>query len=336
MISAWSLLPDDLRSLGLPGDASHLYGRLFRWWTWEDGRPFVAKKTRALLGTKVDLSLPRVAGQHTSKDGSTKVLLELEDGARIEAIHMPREVKSPRVTLCLSSQVGCAMGCTFCATARMGLVRNLEAHEIVGQVIALTRALGPDRPQALTLVFMGMGEPLHNVEAVTRAIAVLCEPAGLGLAPSRITVSTSGLVPGIDRLARATPRPLLALSLNATTDEARSRTMPVTKAWGLASLREALARWPLGRGEKVTLEYVLLAGENDTLDDADRLAEWIGDLRHNLNVIPFNEFAGSGFLEPSEARLTAFAKRLHERGCLVTIRRSRGRDVAGACGVLAV
>lgn len=335
MIPAWSLLPDDLRALGLRGDAKHLYGRLFRWWTWQDDRPDVAAKTRATLAERVDFTLPRVAGQHTSRDGSTKVLLELADGARIEAIHMPRAVKSPRVTLCLSSQVGCAMGCTFCATARMGLVRNLAAHEIVGQVMALTRALGPERPQELTLVFMGMGEPLHNVDAVIRAIAVLCEPSGLGLAPSRITVSTSGLVPGIERLAKATPRPLLALSLNATTDEGRGRTMPVTRAWGLDSLREALARWPLARGEKVTLEYVLLAGENDSLDDADRLAAWIGELRHNLNVIPFNEFAGSGFLEPSEARLTAFARRLHERGCLVTIRRSRGRDVAAACGVLA-
>ena len=204
-----------------------------------------------------------------SADGATKLLLELDDGARIEAVHMPRAVRRPRVTLCVSSQVGCAMGCTFCATGAMGLARQLATHEIVGQVVAVMSALGPPRPDALTLVFMGMGEPLHNADAVARALRVLCHPAGLGLAPSRITVSTAGYVPGIDCLAREEVRPLLSVSLNATTDEARARTMPITRAFGMDALREALLRWPLRPHEKLTVSYVLLAGENDSDDDAD-------------------------------------------------------------------
>ena len=248
---------------------------------------------------------------------------------------MPRAVKNPRVTFCISSQVGCAMGCTFCATANMGLVRNLGAHEIVGQVIALMTTLGPLRPQDVSLVFMGMGEPLHNFEAVTRAITVMCAPEGLGMSSRRMTVSTSGLVPAIDALSTFQPRPLLALSLNATTDEARERTMPVARKWNLDALRGALSRWSQNSRDKVTIEYVLLEGENDTECDADRLATWVSEFHHNLNVIPFNPYAGALFRHPSEERLRAFVKRLYDQGCRVTTRHTRGRDVDGACGTLA-
>lgn len=334
MRSAWSLLPEDLSALGCGGDAAVLYGRLFRPWTWDAGGPALGRRARARLDGELDWTLPEIASANRSRDGATKVAFALADGARIESVHLPRAVRVPRVTLCLSTQVGCAMGCTFCATAGMGLVRNLAPHEIVGQALALCHALGPTRAQELTVVMMGMGEPLHNVEAVIRAIAILCAPEGLGLSPRRITVSTSGLVPGIDRLARATPRPLLALSLNATTDAARARTMPVTRTWGLAALRDALARWPLRPREKLTLEYVLLAGENDGREDAERLAAWARGLPHNLNVIPFNDFEGTLFREPTEASLRAFVSRLRELGCFVTVRRSRGRDVGAACGGL--
>ena len=352
--SAWDKLPDDLH--GRAGaDGAYLFGRVQRPWTWNGDTPSVGRAALALFRStrepnassssqaspshsshaELDLSLPRVAEARVSGDGATKLVLELADGARIEAVHMPRDVRTPRVTVCVSSQVGCAMGCGFCATAAMGLVRNLTAAEIVAQVMVVVRTLGPVRGQALTLVFMGMGEPLHNVRAVSRAIAVLCHPAGLGVAPSRVTVSTAGLVPGIDALARAEPRPLLAVSINATTDDARARTMPVTRAWGLADLRAALLRWPLRPHEKVTLEYVLMAGENDADADADRLAAFSEGLRHNINVIPFNEYAGSRFREPPEETLQRFVRRLQAKGRLVTIRRSRGRDVSAACGLLA-
>ncbi|RYE85824.1 MAG: 23S rRNA (adenine(2503)-C(2))-methyltransferase RlmN, partial [Myxococcales bacterium] len=307
---------------------------LHRPWLWRDGVPALGREAAAFVARVGGLALPTIVERRTSVDGATKVVLALSDGARIEAVHMPRAVRSPRVTLCLSSQVGCALGCTFCATGRMGFGRHLGAGEIVGQVLALLHALGPRQPQDVTLVFMGMGEPLHNVEAVLGALRVLCHPAGLHLPPSRITVSTAGLVPGIDRLARAVPRPLLALSLNATTDEARARTMPITRVHDLAALRAALGRWPFRPGERVTLEYVLLAGENDSDDDADRLAAWATGLPHTVNVIPFNEHEAP-FARPSPARVAAFTARLHAAGCFVTVRRSRGSDVRGACGQLA-
>jgi 23S rRNA (adenine2503-C2)-methyltransferase len=198
------------------------------------------------------------------------------------------------------------------------------------------RDLGPRCGESVTLVFMGMGEPLHNLDHVHRAITVLCHEEGASLSPGRITVSTAGLVSGIERLARMVPRPQLAVSVNATTDAARSATMPVNRAWNLARLRQALDAWELKRHERFIFEYVLLAGVNDTLDDADRMVEWLGELRHrhNVNLIPMNEHALSSFQEPTEDRLQAFARRLHEHGCFVTVRRSRSRDVQGACGQL--
>jgi 23S rRNA (adenine2503-C2)-methyltransferase len=334
--SAWALLPEDFAAMGCPGRPEHVFHRLQRVHLWREGRPWLSKEIMAWLSANTDLSLPQILESHESGDASTKAVLGLSDGHRIEAVHMPRKVRNPRVTYCLSSQVGCAMGCTFCATGAMGILRNLSAGEIVGEVLALMRALGPDQGEKVTLVFMGMGEPLHNLDHVHRAIRVLCHAGGLGLSTRRITVSTSGLVRGIDRLAGMEPRPLLALSLNATTDDARSSTMPVNRVWGLAQLRAALDRWGLKRGEKFTFEYVLLAGVNDTMEDAERLAAWLGDLRsqHNLNLIPMNEHDHSTFKEPVEDRIQAFAGRLKALGCFVTVRRSRGRDVRAACGQL--
>ncbi len=332
--SAFGLLPEDLE--GAPGRAAHVFSRLQRPWTWREEGLCLNREAREWLAASYDTSLPVVVESHPSEDGATKVVLRLRDGERIEAVHMPREVRNPRVTLCISSQVGCAMGCTFCATGAMGIKRNLSAGEIVGQVLALIRTLGPERPHAITLVFMGMGEPLHNLDNVHRAIRILNHPGGLNISTRRITVSTSGLVPAIEKLARMEPRPWLALSLNATTDEARSRVMPVNRVWNLGRLREALDAWGLAPGEKLLLEYVLLAGENDTLEDADRLADWLGDLRHghNINLIRMNEHPASDFRQPAEERLQAFLDRLKARGCFVTVRKSRGRDVQGACGQL--
>lgn len=336
--SAWDRTADDLRALGYRRDARHLFGRLQRIATWDGQGPVLSREARSLVEASLDVALPRIVEEVSSDDGSTRVVLALADGARVEAVHMPRAVRRPRVTVCLSSQVGCAMGCTFCATARMGLVRNLDAHEIVGQLFAVMRRFGPASAHQLSLVFMGMGEPLHNVEAVVRALDLLCDPAGLGVAPSRVTVSTAGHVAGLERLARARYLPELAVSVNAATDAVRRRLMPIDRKWPLSELRAALSRWPRRPHQKITLEYVLLDGVNDDLDSADRLAAWIGDLRHMLNVIPFNAWGGqdSPYREPSEERVRAFVARVHERGCLVTVRRSRGRDVRAACGTLAV
>ena len=334
--SAWALLPEDLAARGCPGRPEHVFLRLQRTRTWREEGLFLSREIRAWLAAHADLALPEILERHPSADGSTKLVLGLADGHRVEAVHMPRSEGDPRVTYCVSSQVGCALGCTFCATGAMGIVRNLTAGEIVGEVLVLMRQLGPQLGENVNLVFMGMGEPLHNLAHVHRAITVLCHPEGSGLSPWRITVSTAGLVSGIEKLARMTPRPQLAVSLNATTDEARSATMPVNRAWNLARLRQALDAWELKRHERLLFEYVLLAGVNDSLEDADRLAAWLGDLRHrhNVNLIPMNEHPRAGFREPAEARVQAFAARLHQLGCFVTVRRSRGRDVQGACGQL--
>ena len=334
--SAFGLLPEDLKALGCPNDADHLFSLLQRPWAWAEGAPIFGKANRAFLESISDLSLPRIDESLESADGARKLALQLSDGRRIETVHMPRVVKNARVTMCISSQVGCAMGCTFCATGAMGIQRNLSAGEIVGQVLSVMSALGPRTSSRLTLVFMGMGEPLHNLDHVHRAIRVLTHPSGLCIPTRRITVSTAGLVSGIEKLARLKPRPLLALSLNATSDAARSRTMPVNKVWNLGRLRAALDSWGLRSNEKFTFEYVLMAGENDTNEDADRLVTWLGALGrgHNLNLIPMNEHSASDFRVPQEARIQAFSDRLKSYGCFVTVRRSRGRDVNAACGQL--
>lgn len=333
---AWDRTPDAIAALGYARDPAHVFGRIQRLGTWASDGPALSKPARAFVDAHFDLALPRIVAEAPSDDGSTRVALALADGERIEAVHMPRAVRRPRVTVCLSSQVGCAMGCTFCATARMGLRRNLAAHEIVAQLLAVVRRLGPASSASLSVVFMGMGEPLHDADALVRALDTICDPAGLGVAPSRVTVSTVGHVAGLERLARARFVPELAVSVNAATDDLRRRLVPIDKRWPLADLRAALARWPRRPHQKITLEYVLLDGVNDDVASADRLAAWIGDLRHVVNVIPFNEWPGAPFREPAEARVGAFVARLRARGCLVKVRRSRGRDVRAACGTLVV
>jgi 23S rRNA (adenine2503-C2)-methyltransferase len=215
-------------------------------------------------------------------------------------------------------------------------VRQLSTAEIVAQVLTSLHRFGPRHPGALTLVLMGMGEPLQNAAAVKKAVELLCHPLGLGLSPRRITLSTSGLVPEIAELGRWTTRPLLAVSLNATQNEQRAELMPVGRRHHLAVLREALQNYPLRSRERITLEYVLLAGVNDTPDDARRLADFCAGIPHQLNLIPWNAFPGAPFVAPSDAAVDAFAQRvLAHRRTLVTVRRSRALDVAGACGQLA-
>ena len=328
--SAYAVLPADLAALGFQ-NPTHAFGQLQRPWAWQAGAPTLGRSDRA-LSAQLSLGLPRLVTRNSAADGSTKLLFELASGDRVEAVHMPR---AGRVTLCISSQVGCAMGCTFCATATMGFGRHLLAHEIVGQVLVTMHELGPRHPGDLTLVFMGMGEPLHNLNEVARAIAVLCHPPGLGLSARRITVSTSGLVPEIAELGRLEPRPLLAISVNATTDEQRSALMPIGRRYPLAELRAALESFPLRPRERITVEYVLLAGVNDSPDDARRLANYCQSFPHQINLIPFNEHRVAEFRAPTEAVVDRFARAvLAERRTVLTVRRSRGRDVGAACGQL--
>jgi 23S rRNA (adenine2503-C2)-methyltransferase len=327
--SEFSATPSDLAARGFR-NPEHAFGQIQRPWLWQTGAPALGRDARERATRS--LKPPTLLTRHTGADGATKLLVELDNGDRVEAVHMPR---AGRVTLCISSQVGCAMGCTFCATASMGFGRHLLAHEITGQVLATLHALGPRHPGDLTLVFMGMGEPLHNLKEVARAITVLCDPAGLGLSPKRITVSTSGLVPEIDELGQLTPRPLLAISVNATTDEQRSALMPIGRRYPLAQLRAALERFPLRPRERITVEYVLLAGVNDSPEDARRLANFCATFPHQINLIPFNEHHATEFRAPTEQTVAAFARAvLGERRTVLTVRRSRGRDVGAACGQL--
>jgi 23S rRNA (adenine2503-C2)-methyltransferase len=325
--SAFGLLPEELEALGVSNFAT--LHRVRGWAPHPLGRRY-----REKLEGHASLELPRVHAAARSKDGSTRLLLEAHDGQRYETVVMPRATRSPRTTLCLSSQIGCAMGCTFCATGSRGIIRNLSAGEIVAQVHVALRETEPLHGDALNLVFMGQGEPLHNLDEVHRAIRVLTDARGLGVAPKRITISTSGLVPQIDRLATLEPRPLLAVSVNHTTDAARSRVMPVNRKYPLAELRAALERFPTPGKERVTLEYVLLANENDTDDDAERLAAFADGLQAHVNLIPLNEHQQTEHARPADDHVSRFADRLMARGLMVFVRDSRGQDVGGACGQL--
>jgi 23S rRNA (adenine2503-C2)-methyltransferase len=264
-----------------------------------------------------------------SKDGTRKLLFRLEERVAIESVIIP---ESGRLTLCISSQAGCGMGCTFCATARLGLQRHLTVHEIVGQVTACERVLG-DGEAITNVVLMGMGEPLHNYDNVLAALEILSAPWGLGIAARRITVSTVGLLPQMKRLVNET-KVNLAVSLSATTEKQRAHLMPVSKKYQLRELLELCRSLPIAHRRRITFEYVMLAGVNDSLADADRLVRLLHGIRSKVNLISFNPFPDAGFAASRDDVVTAFSDRLRKRGVLATLRRSRGRDIAAACGQL--
>ncbi len=286
---------------------------------------------REELGSWCDLAPPRVSSAHHSGDGNThKFVLGLDDGARVECVSMRTE---RRLTFCLSSQVGCALRCSFCATGLMGLTRNLRAEEIVGQVIAMGDFHGwsDDR---FNLVFMGMGEPLANYAPVLEAIRILNDPAGLNLGMRRITVSTSGLVPQIRALAAEGLALGLAISLHATTDELRDRLVPVNKRWPLRELLAAGREYGQASGRRVTLEYTLLAGVNDGIEDADRLGAFARALPSKINLIPYNPVPGLEWKRPTPQAVERFAERLYPRAPAVTVRQTLGGEIWAACGQL--
>jgi 23S rRNA (adenine2503-C2)-methyltransferase len=275
----------------------------------------------------------RVVRHAEAPDGTVKFRVELPDGGTAESVSM---MQGERVTLCISSQVGCALACDFCLTGRMGLERNLDAGEIVGQVATMVEDLSL-HADPFNIVFMGMGEPLHNYDAVMSAVRILTDPEGLGMSWRRLTVSTVGLVPAIERLAGEAVRPRLAVSLNATTDEVRERIMPVNGKYPLDDLLAACRTYTAATGEAVTFEYVLLHGVNDTNADVARLERLLADHRAKLNLIPFNPVPGwLDYEPPSERRVKEIRDRLLAAGRRVSVRWSRGRDARAACGQLAL
>lgn len=267
---------------------------------------------------------------HDSPDGTSKLTFSCDGGGVVETVYIPAEGRN---TLCISSQVGCALGCTFCYTAKMGLTRHLTAAEIVDQVVQARRLMTERNGRIGNIVFMGMGEPLHNVDNVIAAIHILLDENGLNFSRRKITVSTSGMVPAIRQLGEETDVQL-AISLNATTDETRSSIMPVNDRWGLDELMAAVREFPLDNRERITFEYVLIKDVNDSLDDAQRIIDLTRDIPSKINLIPFNPHPRTPFETPSEATIDRFTKYLSDRHVSVYRRRTRGQEEMAACGQL--
>jgi 23S rRNA (adenine2503-C2)-methyltransferase len=272
---------------------------------------------------------------HESADGTRKLLVGMPDREKVETVLIPQLGDEHVVTQCISSQVGCAMGCVFCASGVGGLKRQMTDGEIVAQVLLGRRELRPGQ-RIRNVVFMGMGEPLHNYDAVARALVLLTHPAGLDLSKRRVTVSTSGLVHQIDRLGKDFDGQIqLAISLHAVRDEHRSQIMPVNRKHSLAELTAALRRYPLSARQRITIEYTLIEGVNDSVRDADEMVELLRGIPVKVNLIPMNPISGSSLRAPDSSQVTRFQEQLTERGLSVFVRKTRGDDVAAACGQLA-
>ncbi|MGI8742487.1 MAG: 23S rRNA (adenine(2503)-C(2))-methyltransferase RlmN [Bryobacteraceae bacterium] len=286
---------------------------------------------RSEIAGRHEVGIPRLLTRFQSVDGTCRYLLELEDRRSIETVLMPEE---DRDTVCISSQVGCPVNCQFCLTALMGLERNLTAGEIVGQVLFVMKAhrLTPASGR-LNIVMMGMGEPLLNLPNVVKATRLLTDAGGIGLSPRRITLSTSGITPKIEELGREIVRPKLAISLNASTEEQRRELMPITRKYHLRELLSACRAYPLRPWEKLTFEYVLLRGVNDTDADARRVAKLLSNLNCKVNLIALNPGPGIAFETPDAARVQAF-QNIMRRAMPCFLRKPRGRDIYAACGQL--
>jgi 23S rRNA (adenine2503-C2)-methyltransferase len=332
----------------LPGPAFRAT-QLFEWLharrvAGTDAMTNLPKADRERLATIASFERLRVDTVQRAADGTRKLRLRGAAGDPFEAVLIPNDGRG--FTLCVSSMVGCSLTCRFCATARLGFVRNLATWEIVDQVYQAQDLLAAEAaevgatwaPRVANLVFMGMGEPLHNYGQVTRAIATLMDPHGAAIAGRRITVSSSGLVPAIERFGREGKAADvgLAISLNATTDEVRDRIMPVNTRWNIATLLDAVRHLPAPGRRHITFEYVLLAGVNDSDADAKRLGSLLADFDCHVNVIPFNPHPGTELRRPSDDRIDRFVERCRAVGLQTHVRMPRGDDIAAACGQLAL
>jgi len=286
---------------------------------------------KGALSAQYDVDYPRVQDAFASTDGSARYLLRLQDNTLIETVYMPED---SRTTLCLSSQAGCAVDCRFCFTALLGLQRNLSAGEMLGQVMAVTNAREILPRTRLNLVFMGMGEPLLNLAQVMKAVHILADPQAFGIPLRRITVSTSGIVPRINEMARDAGRPKLAVSLNASTEEQRTELMPINRKYPLHDLLHACRTYPLRPRELLTFEYVLLDGFNDADADAQRVGKLLGGIRAKVNLIPYNSGSELPYRASPMERVLAFQQVLAECRIPAYIRISRGQDIGAACGQL--
>jgi len=324
-------LLDEVKALEeKPYRAEQIYGWVYRKSARSiDEMTDISKALRERLKGIYSIEGITVVDVRTSFDGTRKFLSELADGSRIESV-LIRE--GDRLTLCVSSQAGCALGCRFCMTGLSGFTRNLTLAELNGQVFAAREII--DYDETITnIVLMGMGEPLNNIDNVIRFTSILSDGKGFGFSHNKVTVSTAGVVPGIKRLA-AEANVNLAVSLNATTDEVRDRIMPINKKYPLESLLEALRGYPYPGKKHITVEYVMLADLNDSIEDAGRLARMLRGIPCKINLIPFNPFEGSRYSAPDNKRVSAFSKFLQDSGYVAIVRASKGADILAACGQL--
>ena len=300
----------------------------------------LSKAFRAELAEKFVIEVPEVVTKQVSQDGTRKYLVRIAGGHEVEVVYIPEE---GRGTLCVSSQVGCTLTCSFCHTGTQKLVRNLTAAEIIGQVMVARDDLGEwpvpgtisEAPRLLSnIVLMGMGEPLYNFENVRDAMKIAMDPEGIQLSRRRITLSTSGVVPEIARTAEEIGCQL-AVSFHATTDEVRNKLVPINKRWNIAELIEALRAYPkVSNSERITFEYVMLDGVNDSDADAHRLIELIRGIPAKINLIPFNEWPGAPYKRSSNNRIRAFSEIVYQAGYASPVRKPRGEDIMAACGQL--
>ena len=339
-------LKDALISAGTPQSQANMrVGQVWQWIYEKGVRDFdlmtnLAKSYRTLLKEQFVLEVPEVVTKQVSEDGTRKYLMRIEGGHEVETVYIP---EADRGTLCISSQVGCTLTCSFCHTGTQRLVRNLTASEIVGQILVARDDLGewpiPRAPKNETrllsnIVLMGMGEPLYNFDNVRDAMKIAMDPEGISLSRRRITLSTSGVVPEIAKTAEEIGC-LLAVSFHATTDEVRDRLVPINKKWNIKALLEALRAYPkLSNSERITFEYVMLKDVNDSDADAKRLIKLIQGIPAKINLIPFNEWPGAPYQRSDWKRIKAFADIIYKAGYASPIRTPRGEDIMAACGQL--
>lgn len=343
-----TLLPDgrvDLKSLDLDGLRAFMAGmnkeryralQVYKW-IWQRGvenfadMTNIAKSVRVELAERAAITWLELVAVEDSADGTRKYLWRCADGSNIESVLIP-DHDHDRLTLCVSTQVGCAMACSFCLTGDLGLVRQLTPSEIANQPLQVSRTLAPGQ-RITNIVMMGMGEPLHNLDNLLVALRNLLAEDAQNYSHRKITVSTAGLVPEMRRLAETVPVNI-AVSLNATTDEQRRQVMPITRRYPLAELMQACRELPLPSGKRITFEYVMMAGFNDSMDDAARLVKLIQGVKAKVNLIPYNENPHRAIRRPSDERVKAFQHYLVCRGIHCSVRTSRGRDISAACGQL--
>ncbi|ADY73336.1 Ribosomal RNA large subunit methyltransferase N [Desulfurobacterium thermolithotrophum DSM 11699] len=290
----------------------------------------ISKAARKVLSENAKIDVLKLVKVEKSMDGTKKYLFELEDGNRVESVFIPEKDWN---TLCVSTQVGCPVGCKFCLTAKDGFTRNLTAAEIVDQYIHVQRDVGEDK-RISNVVFMGMGEPFLNFENVKKAVEIMTDKNMLDLSTRKITISTVGVVPGIDRMAKEMNKVKLAISLHATTDEVREKIVPLNRKYPISEIMAALRRYPADNIRRIMIEYVMLEGVNDSVEDAKRLVKLVKGIPVKVNLIPFNSYPGAPFKPSSKEQTEKFQKVLWDHNIAAFIRDSRGQDISAACGML--